>query len=540
MEKIDYNRLSILIKSSLMSNYSFINKINKKHKKILPIIIIGTIIIIALITLYFISFAKLFKEANKTETIIYMSISISSILIFFTNLMKANSYIFRCKDYDLLTSMPVSTKEIVISKLIVLYITSFLFSFGLNLSSYISYAFIQEFKIINLVMTVALSIIIPLIPIAISSLIAFIIGYLRISKKTKNIIITIIYFLISLIMIMSYINIIRYDENNLFAQVSELRKYFLTMWPFTSLIYKGFYNNDVFSLILYSLGSVIIILIYIIIISKCFVRFNSYERINQKKKDKQITFNNKKIFTSLLYKELKMYTSIPTFVINTMIGPMISIICIVIMCNFIVRNNYTFGFEKLDKLLIDLSISPKEFVVGLLLIGVNMVLTISQISSCSISLEGKSLSITKSLPITKKEIFCSKIVFNYIFFGFFSLISGVILIIIIKPIYYVCLIIVLICSINPLSFSIIGLICNLYLPKLNYTNPIQVVKEGLSVLSNMLISLFMNIFYLGVFIAITIITNVIIGLICLCIISIITLVVSILILKKESFRFNTL
>ena len=110
MEKIDYNRLYTLIKSSLMSNYSFINRINKKHKKLLPMIITFLVIAITIVSLYFIGFTKLFKEANLSDTILYMSISLSSILIFFTNLMKVNSYIFRCKDYDLLKSMTINTK----------------------------------------------------------------------------------------------------------------------------------------------------------------------------------------------------------------------------------------------------------------------------------------------------------------------------------------------------------------------------------------------------------------------------------------------
>lgn len=537
---MDYNRLNILIKSSLMSNYSFINKIKKKHKKILPIIIIGMIIIIALITLYFLCFAKLFKEVNSTETILYMSISLSSVLTFFTNLMKANSYIFRCKDYELLLSMPINTKEIVISKLIVLYIISFVFSFVINFCSYIAYAIVLEFNALYFINTIILSIVIPIIPIGISSLLAFVIGYIRINKYTKNIIITIIYFLISLIMIIAYVNVIQYGDDNLQTQISELKKYFLIMWPFTSMMYKGFYNNDIISLTLYLTSSVIILLTYIIIISKCFVRFNSYEKISQKSRDKQTSFVKKGIFTSLLYKELKMYTSIPIFVINTMIGPMLSIICIVIICDYFVRNNYMFGLELLDSLLKDLNICSRVFIMGLLIVGVNIMLTICQISSCSISLEGKTLPILKSLPITKKDIFRVKILFNYLLSGLFSLISGILMIILIKPIYYVSIIIILLCLINPLSFSITGLICNLYFPKLNYTNPTQVVTQELSVIVNMIVSFLINIIYLGVFVSITMVTNVILGLVCIFILSIMFLGISMLVLNKASYRFDAL
>ena len=223
-----------------------------------------------------------------------------------------------------------------------------------------------------------------------------------------------------------------------------------------------------------------------------------------------------------------------------MIGPILSVVCITIMSNFIVRNNYIFGLEKLDQLLLDLNVAVKEFVIGLLGVSINMILTISQISSCSISLEGKSLGITKSLPISKKDIFSSKIIFNYLIFGAFSFISSILVIVILKPVCYVSIILLLLCLLNPLSFSVIGLLCNLYLPKLNYSNPYQVVKQGLSVLANMIVSLVLNIFYLGLFIAITITVNALIGLLCLLVISIITFAISILVLKKESYRFDSL
>ena len=56
----------------------------------------------------------------------------------------------------------------------------------------------------------------------------------------------------------------------------------------------------------------------------------------------------------------------------------------------------------------------------------------------------------------------------------------------------------------------------------------------------MIVSLVLNIFYLGLFIAITIKVNALIGLLGLLVISIITFAISILVLKKESYRFDSL
>ena len=112
----------------------------------------------------------------------------------------------------------------------------------------------------------------------------------------------------------------------------------------------------------------------------------------------------------------------------------------------------------------------------------------TSITSSSISLEGKTINITKSLPISEKDILKSKIIYPYIIELPFILVSELLFFIVFKVnIAYILLIFSMSIIIVTLS-SIIGIIINLKYPKMNASNDTEVVKQSMS----SMISLFIN------------------------------------------------
>ena len=112
----------------------------------------------------------------------------------------------------------------------------------------------------------------------------------------------------------------------------------------------------------------------------------------------------------------------------------------------------------------------------------------TSITSSSVSLEGKTINITKSLPISEKDILKSKIIYPYIIELPFILLSELLFFIVFKVnIVYILLIFSMSIIIVTLS-SILGLIINLKYPKMNASNDTEVVKQSMS----SMISLFIN------------------------------------------------
>lgn len=538
---IDLQRLKILTKNSVLSNYQIINKMkNKNIKHVSILIVIICLIILSLLTFYLYGFTKLFAEANNSETILYMCISISQILIFLSNFSKVNSYVFRCKDFDLLNSLPVNSKEIVFSKIFIIYINSLVISLSLLLTSYIAYSIVDEFNVLYFLLTLISGFILPIIPIIISSFIAFFVGYLNINKKVKSFIIYLFYFIITIIMVVMYINVLKFDTEDIVNQVSTIKQYFIKMWPFSKIIFNSIYNiqeNNGLYLLIYTLISISLFILYIFIVSKYYISFNSSSFEKKVSKENKDIFKAKKPLKSLVIKELRAYLDVPAFIFNTIPGPILSIISVIIISIFVVKNNYIIGFKELDSLLNNGNIVLKDFFIGVLCFVVCILNQVTTITSSSISLEGKTINVYKSLPISYREIVISKIFINFLLFGLSSLISIIMVIIINRVNIINSILIILIVLISALFSSILGLLCNLYFPKLNYVNKIQVVKQGFAVLLNMILSISFNILALGIFIMVSFIINTGLAILIMLLYYTILFIISIIVLKKSEKRY---
>jgi ABC-2 type transport system permease protein len=150
------------------------------------------------------------------------------------------------------------------------------------------------------------------------------------------------------------------------------------------------------------------------------------------------------------------------------------------------------GYEKIASLLeIPIVMDMMKIqVVGIVVFCIVM----SNTSCVSISIEGKNLWILKSLPIAEMDIFKSKILLNILLTIPISLISflviGIKLGFELKTVILVMIFIVLLAVFS----AALGLFINLLYPKLEFTSDVQVVKQGASVIINMI----SNLLYLAI------------------------------------------
>ena len=119
--------------------------------------------------------------------------------------------------------------------------------------------------------------------------------------------------------------------------------------------------------------------------------------------------------------------------------------------------------------------------INLLFYGIVLFVgTLTSITSSSISLEGKTINITKSLPISEKMILKSKILMALIIELPFILISDLLFIIKFTPSITYIIILLLLSIITIVLSAIIGLLVNLKYPKLNASSDTEVVKQSAS------------------------------------------------------------
>ena len=102
------------------------------------------------------------------------------------------------------------------------------------------------------------------------------------------------------------------------------------------------------------------------------------------------------------------------------------------------------------------------------------------ITSSSISLEGRTINITKSLPVSERDILKSKIVYCYFIELPFILVSEFIFFIVFKVSFVDILLILGIGFVMVTLSSIVGLLVNLKYPKMNASSDTEVVKQSIS------------------------------------------------------------
>ena len=479
------SKLVSLLKVNFITSMG-INKFTKekskveRNKSIFLALTIGFTMITLLVmaVLYFELLARGLQQFGLLDILLVMGFIVSSVMILFTSIYKAQGILFSFKDYDLLMSLPVKKSDILISKMLQLLVVNYFFSLFVLLPSaiiYFKYSNTSPLFFLNLVLVYLT---LPLIPIVISSIIAFGISYISSRLRYKNLIITLGTIGVTLLFLISSF---KSNEliNSFIANSATISEGILKIYPPAILAVRGLANNNFIDILLFVLLSVLVFSIFVIIFSKSFKSISSrlqesYKKSNYKMKEMKSSTQ----LMALLKKEIKRYFASPIYVINTIIGP-------ILLIGMAVATLFM-GEEVLATILeVDI---VKEIIPLFIIVVVCGTLAISCTTNSSISLEGKNLWILKSSPIKPIVIFKAKIALNLILILPLLLISDIIFMISLNLSVIQFTWLVAISIIFSLVVPIIGVIINLVFPKFNWISETAVVKQGASVIIQMLIS----------------------------------------------------
>ncbi len=491
------NNIKLLLKYTLINSLG-INKLKKKkngeERSIGLGLMIGLIYlaIFAFVTLYMFMFIEIYKEIGTPDEIFFLIITISSLICFITTISKANVYIFRTKDYDFLMSLPIRPVAIVTTKLLSLYIYNLLFVFTLFASCDVAYLISVGGNIRFVLLSIPALLIVPLFPMAISSFIAFLLGFIPLKQKTKNFASMLLYILLFTALMITYFMSMTSPEEGGLGVYNEIgSKYFLGMW-----LYDGMLNLNIVSLLLFfgiSIGSAII---FVMIVGHFFLAVNgklSNSKTKSNYKLQEEKYEKKGEVKAIFQKEFSSLINAPSVLIQIASGPIMSLVMSIMMPIVLTGNFDEAGINASSDLM-------------LFILGAFSIFTITLVTSTasSISLEGKSFWIIKSSPVQTKNVFWGKSLVNILFTVPVAIINVVIIEIFFKGNIILAVIVALMVVSFTLFSTFLGLLLNVKFPKFDYDNPVKAVKQGKAMLYNMLIDFLVTIIVAIVaFVAIT-------------------------------------
>ena len=485
------NKIWSLVKIDLIHSYS-INKLNKRHNQqrklgsLIATIILGALLFISVSTLM-LSMGVISKEVNQLDFILVFGYTIASFMTFTVTISKANSLLFEGKDFELLMSMPINTKTIVLSKLISLLLINYL-SFGLILVPCIAvYGILSKAGIIFFILGLVTLITGPLLIVSICSLISYLLGLALKKVKSKSIIMSIfslVIFVFVFFLYTSFANKMGYTgdpnlEKEYFEEFfSTMKENFMLYYPISKFMALGLSGNWLYYLY-YLLIMIVPFVLLVVFVGKNFLKANMRAKItftNKNYKLKEQKQNSKII--SLMKRDFKRFFSSSAQVLNIGIGPIMSTIMLVFM---IFSAQPGTGAEE-------------QAIFGdlqpiMLLLSAGFAFGLMPSTASAISLEGKNFWILKSSPIKTKDVFISKILF-YLIICFPFIIINTVIISIMSNLKILNIILVFIIQILIVSaYSVEGLWINILAPKFDWDNEVKAIKQGTGSLLAMLVGL---------------------------------------------------
>ena len=250
--------------------------------------------------------------------------------------------------------------------------------------------------------------------------------------------------------------------------------------PPARILGRALLKHDFAVILIYFLISIVTLGLTSFVIGKNFFRLSSRLRTVTRHREYHLeAMAEQSVMKALVKKEAAQYFSSGIYVSNTIVGPLLA-----------VGMSIALAFIDLSKPVPDLPSANLEAGIPYLLGGF---FSMMSISACSVSFEGKRWWLSRSLPLSSKEILGAKAIFNLIVLTPVYVVMEVILLFVMRVNLMDRLWLLLI-PLAAMPFAVLfGLILNLRFPKMHWENEVEVVKQsassGLSLLGGFVIIL---------------------------------------------------
>lgn len=456
------NKFITILKTTITNSFKL--KITSKRKKVGMLIFIIYILFCFMFTFKtnLDTVFEMLKSLNLTSSFLSVVTLLSGLFGFCMTFFMAKNILFQNKDNDLLLTLPLKKELIISTRLTYLY----LYNLVIGLLCLIPglYIYISNIGIsLNLiVLSVILIIFSPIIPTLLASVFGYIISFLT-NKFSKS---NLFEYVFNLLFVGIYFFIL-FGNNDFLVKLVLNKNIKYILFPLY-LINKSLVNP--LYIVIYVIFNLLILYLFIKLFKdiyfKLIINVNRVITKNNYKIDKNKNTYNKKS-TALLKKEIKNYFSSFVYVFNTLIGP----VALILLTIYLI-------FDNKIVTMLPSSVDIKLYIYLLL----TFVVSFTNVTCCSISMEKQNFYMLKALPLSEKEILNSKLKLNIllvlpsvIFFLIVIYLKGYI------KFYDAYLLLFYSCFLN-LFVSMYGLIVNLKFPMFDALNDQIIVKRSTSVL----------------------------------------------------------
>lgn len=421
----------------------------------------------------------------KLDWLYYALIGIVGLVLsILGNSFTSMSSIYKAKDNDLLLSMPIPPKYILISRLSLSFVLSVLYTAVYMVPAVCVHAGVAGgISVSEIICAILMIIIMALVVTALSAGLGWVLALISRHIRNKAAATTVFTLVFLCGYYYFYFNINKYLTKLAEAAVGigeavEASAFGVPIMHFGQAL-CGNFSSVLFWLVIAAVLTVIVFRI----LDRSFIKITTAteKTVNvryDEEKQEQVKLESPK--KALLKKELARFTSSPTYMINCGLGILVIIAAAVMM--FVKKDVLMEVIDAYGKVVPNLKGMMVLIMSGIACLMLSMI----DIAAPSISLEGKNLWILKSSPISTSDIFYAKTNLQLLFsvppLVIFLISYAIVFKADISDVVFIALLAVLFVRLH----SQLGVYLGLMFPKLDWTNEAVPVKQSLAVLLSMM------------------------------------------------------
>lgn len=379
--------------------------------------------------------------------------------------------VYQAKDMPFLLSLPLRSQTVLMAKVMAVYGEAFVLNFFLLAPAFITYIRLDTLAPISYLLFLIVILLLPFLATTLALILGYLFSLLQTKTKSSPVItnsLALAGTLIILFLTFRVQSMFLNEALNPLAVRTSLSTYARPFYWVRDILV----DTNLMSLVWLALLSLVPLAILIRLLSTNYLHVISGLSARQKSSDYRGPSTQQSPIAALLRKEFKQYFGSSIYFINTIIGPLMLIggpIYLLLKRDMI---------AQLEPVLQSVDIPISVIVVGAI-VGL---ISFNNTTAPSISLEGSRLWILKSLPIRTWDIFQAKLLLNMILFFPAIVIAGFVANILFDFSLMERILVIVIPVLSSLASAMIGLVANLFYPKLDAPSDAAVVKNSASVL----------------------------------------------------------
>jgi ABC-2 type transport system permease protein len=425
--------------------------------------------------LYSYLLARAFQMFDTLPSLLGIMALAASVLILIFSIFETKGVLFGFGDFDIVMSWPVDVRAVAASRVFGMYAYNFVYALLMLLPAGVIYAIMAVPPLWYYPLYLLLIFLVPALPTIIGALLGTLLTVLT-ARAKKNTLITIV---VQMALVLGFMAIsmrsgpMMDDPAKLASLADVFRPMISGMYPpaqwFQDAVTLGSIPA-VLGLLLLTLATISLLIFWL---GRNFVAINS--RIKSKPRGETFVMHRQthaSMKSALFTREVKRYFSSSLYVLNTAFGYVMMIAAAVAL------------LLQADVVLKALEMPDMPSLSAIVPYVMGWMVAMGATTASSISMEGKSLWIIKSLPVSAKDWLAAKIKVTLMLSIPSVVIASTLVIIGLRPSLIDSAWMYLLPLAYSLAFTLLGLWLNIRMPRLDWKSEAEAIKQGGAVVIN--------------------------------------------------------